>query len=75
MGRFLKQKANLPQPLGLLLNQMQWVPDACLKVYEGDGFMAHRILRWKIGITYAFYVLAIDGECWTTANSRQWNVF
>jgi hypothetical protein len=52
---------------------MQWVPEACLKVDDGDGYMAFRILRWKFGITNAFDVLAIDGECWTASNSRQSN--
>ena len=72
----MEERANLPQPLELMLNHLQEVPKAHLKVYDGDGYMAHRILRWGFGITYAFDVLAIDGESRTVvANSRQWKVF
>jgi hypothetical protein len=58
-----------------MLNHLQWVPKSFLKGFDGDGYMAQRILRWGFGITYSFNVLAIDAECWTAANSRQWNVF
>ena len=36
----MEEKAYPPKPLGLMLNHMQWVPEACLKVYDGDGYMA-----------------------------------
>ena len=69
------KKVNLPQPLGLMFNHLQCALEACPKGYDGDGYLAHRILRWKFGISYAFDVPAIDEECWPAANSRQWNVF
>ena len=66
--------AKIPQSSGLTFNHMQWVPEACLKGYDGDGYLAPRILTRGFEITHAFDVLAIDGECWTAANSRQWNL-
>ncbi len=34
------RKAYLPKPLGLMLNHMQWVTEACLKDCDSDGFIA-----------------------------------
>jgi hypothetical protein len=42
----MEEKANLPQPLELMLNHLQGAPKAHLKGYDGDGYSAHRILRW-----------------------------
>ena len=41
-----------------MLNQMQWVPEACLKGYDGNGYLAHRILRCEFGFADVFDVLA-----------------
>ena len=48
-----------------MFNLIQYALEACPNGYDGDGYIAHRILRWKFEITDAFDVLAIEGECWT----------
>jgi hypothetical protein len=41
-----KNKISCPNTLGLMLNHMHWATEVCLKVEDGDGYLAHRILGW-----------------------------